>query len=318
MNRSHMLFTAPFDFLPDKETLGWIGDITFREVWQLDDLPADQDFTAWIPNPGQHFVINDAVFARYPKLRVIATPSTGTNHIDLLSARRIGIEVFGLLDDREALDAISASAEFTFLSVLNALRRIDVGYSAISSGEWRDDEDKFRGHELEGSPVGLIGFGRIGSRLGRYFSAFDCSISTYDPYVENIPPYVNRVSTLSELFKLCRVVVTCCVLNDETKGLVTAEHVRMLRPGAVLVNTSRGEVWREQEIADVVRIQRSDIRLVVDVVEGEVTGTHLVSPLIQLHKSGQALVTPHIAGATIESQTKAARSALQAALRLGG
>jgi len=311
-----LLFSAPYEFLPSLDSLGWSGTALQREVWEREDLPEDQGFTVWMPNPGQHFIIDGDVMDRYPKLRAIATPSTGTNHIDKDAAAERGISVACLLDDRTTLDTIAASAEFTFLTVLNALRRIDVGYAAVSGGEWRDDEARFRGNELEGRRVALIGYGRIGKRLGRYFHAFDCSIEAYDPYVDDFGPVVKRQTSLDSIFADNDVVVTCCVLNDESQGMITDSHVRQMRDGAVLVNTSRGEVWDEQAIFGLAREERSDLTIAVDVVHGEVTGRHLEGPAVRMHREGLALVTPHIAGATVESQAKAARGAIRLAHRL--
>ena len=123
-------------------------DTVFTEAWQAETLTAIQDVTAWVPNPGQHFVIDEQVLGLFPALRVIATPSTGQNHIDVEACRRKGIAVFSLLDEREALDSITASAEFTLLLLLNSLRRLALAVVEVSEARWRRRACSVRGRVL--------------------------------------------------------------------------------------------------------------------------------------------------------------------------
>lgn len=301
------LFSAPFAFIPGlTEAYGAVLPTEFREIWKRDGLRANPNLVAWVPNPGQGFVIDDAVLDLFPALRVISSPSTGRNHIDTAACQRRGISVYSLLDDRSGLETISASAEFTFLLLLNALRRLDTAVGEVHAGRWRDREDDLRGNELYGKSVGLVGLGRIGRRMARWCHAFDAQVAYHDPHVDE--PSLPR-KNLPELFATSDIVVICCVLTDQTRAMVGRDLLERLRPGAVLVNTSRGEMIDEQALAAVVR-ERPDLRVVLDVVCGEVTSTQFESPLISLHKEGRIVVTPHIAGATVESQRKAAMIAL--------
>lgn len=302
------LFSAPFRFLPSHLLKEFEATVPteFREIWTLQDLRADSALTAWVPNPGQNFVIDARVLDLFPALRVIATPSTGTNHIDHEACRGRGVAVFGLMDERPTLDTIASSSEFTFLLLLNALRRLDRAVAEADAGRWRAREDDLRGHELAGRNVGVVGLGRIGGRIARWSEAFGASVAYHDPYVvderrERLP--------LQALFERCDVVVLSCALTEETRGMIGGDLFDRLPPGAVVVNTARGEVLREAEIADAL-VRRPDLHLSVDVLAGEVRDTHHDSPLWALRKSGQVLITPHVAGATFESQTKAARGAL--------
>lgn len=305
--RPRVLFSAPFDFLGPLAPYDGLFSMDFIEVWRVQELPEDVGYEYWVPNPGQHFVIDGQVVARFPELKMIVSPSTGTNHIARDACAAAGVGVASLLDDREALELISASAEFSFLHVLNALRRIDLGLMAVGGGEWRDDEGRFRGNELAGRRAGLVGYGRIGRRLARYFQAFDVAVRVYDPHVK-IAEGVEEAGSLEQLFECCDVVVVCCALTEATRGMIGADHLERLPKGAVLVNTARGEILREREVVDVLS-RRPDLRFSADVVAGEVTGSQFDSPLIAAHRGGRALITPHIAGATVESQRRAARSA---------
>jgi phosphoglycerate dehydrogenase-like enzyme len=257
-------------------------------------------------NPGQRFVIDETVLKLYPKLSAIITPSTGSNHIKKEVCQQRDIRVYTLLDDRVTLNSISASAEFTFLLLLNTLRRLDVAQQEVSEGRWREREDMLRGHELYGKQVGLVGLGRIGQRLARWCTAFDARVAYYDPYVKN-PAYA--CWPLEKIFSDSDAVCVCCLLTPETKGMIDQSLLQRLKPGASFINTSRGEVLCERDLVQVLR-KRTDLRVALDVLTGEVTDTHLTSPLIEMHQRGQIIISPHIAGATFESQTKAAIGAL--------
>lgn len=304
------LFSAPFDFLPAEtiEAYRALMQVRFQEVWAHADLEPDPALTVWVPNPGQSFTIGDDVLDLFPLLTVIATPSTGRNHIDEAACARRGVDVLSLQDDRPTLDAITASSEFTFLLLLNALRRLDFGVNEVSEGRWRSREGLLRGHELAGQQVGLVGLGRNGTRMARFCKAFDASVVYHDPYVasEELEAW-----PLERIFSDADAVVICCALTPETTGMVGAGLLRRLKHGAVLVNTSRGEIIVEEDLAGVLD-ERADLRVALDVLAGEVTNTHHGSPLLEFHRRGQIVVTPHMAGVAVESQGKAAVGALNA------
>ena len=302
------LFSAPHDFLPDELIHGYRTTMStrFHEVWELADLPEVGDVAAWIPNPGQSFVVNEGVLDRFPSLSTLITPSTGMTHVDREACEARAVRIFSLLDDREGLESISASAEFTFLLVLNTLRRLDFAVAEVSAGRWRQRENLLRGHELEGKRVGLVGMGRIGRRLAKYCLAFGASVAYFDPYVGEIE---HRSITIEEVFHSSDVVCICCALTTETECMIGYELLETLPLGACLVNSSRGEVLVEEDLIRFLRTRR-DVRVSLDVLSGESRGAHLSSRLLELHRHGQIVITPHIAGATVESQTKAATIAL--------
>jgi phosphoglycerate dehydrogenase-like enzyme len=302
-----VLFSAPNAFLSDPVRARYeVLETRFLEAWHADDLDDKHEELAWVTNPGQHFTVGDAVLDRFPRLEIVATPSTGTNHLDLDSCARRGLQVFSLLDDRTALEQISASAEFTFLMILNGLRRLDIGMHEAREGRWRSREDLLRGRELQGKTVGLVGFGRIGRKLAAYCHHFGCRVVYYDPYVPS-PAQGDavRVPDLRGVWETSDVIVICCQLNEETRGMIRGDLIERCRPGALIVNTSRGEIIDEGELGDVLR-RREDIAFCADVVTGEVNDRHEDSPLMDLFHSRRIVLTPHIAGATKESQEKAA------------
>jgi D-3-phosphoglycerate dehydrogenase len=237
----------------------------------------------------------------YPELRVIVTASTGTNHIDLDECMQRDIKVLSLLDDRAGLDTIKASSEFTFLLLLATLKNLRAGLQEVAAGRWKQNERIFRGHELYNKDVGIVGFGRIGQNLFRYCKIFGANVKhIFDPRtVKN--------GVLEELFEDSDIVVLCCSLTEVTHGMIDYDLLSRLKEGAVLVNTARGEVLVEQDLLRIL-LERSDLRVGIDVLTGEVLGTHFSSSLLCLNS---VTITPHMAGVTHESQEKAARISLR-------
>jgi D-3-phosphoglycerate dehydrogenase len=302
------LFSAPFLFIPHIESqYNAVMPTVFKEIWKAEEVTVDPSIYAWVMNPGQNFVIDHSIIELLPNLAVLVTPSTGCNHINLDDCKSLGIAVYSLLDDREALNRISASAEFSFLLLLNTLRRLDRGVQEVTARRWREREDEMRGLELQDKLVGIVGLGRIGRRLARYCTAFDAEVVYYDPYVQDST--YHRADSLVKLFEECDVICISCTLSTQTSGMIDSSFLRRLKHGAALINTSRGEIINESDLVEVLKV-RPDLRVSLDVLAGEVSGTHNASPLIALHNKGQIVITPHIAGATVESQKKAALTAL--------
>lgn len=302
------LFSAPSQNIPGiRESYSKSLATSFREIWHRSDLSPEPSITAWVVNPGQRFVVDTKILESFfPNLRVLVTPSTGTNHVDKAACDDLGVAFYGLLDDRTGLESISASAEFTFLLLLNSLRRLDIGFEEVKAARWRQNEDRLRGRELSGKRVGIVGLGRIGIKMARYCAAFQAHVAYHDPHV-SMTSYPAR--SLREIFTESDIVCVCCVLTPDTAGMITGDLVGLLPAHAILVNTSRGEVLDEYAIAHVLR-KRPDVHVAVDVIAGEVTGEQFRSPFMELQREGRIMVTPHIAGATVESQQKAAAIAL--------
>lgn len=302
------LFSAPADFLGElKGQFLQKMPTKFIEVWDELDIPSDAHFSTWIVNPGQRFIVDRHVLNKFPVLKLIITPSTGQNHINIKDCEDANIKVLSLLDDRQTLDTIRASSEFTFLAILMALRNIRYAFDEVGAGRWRHNEENLRGRELIGKRVGIVGFGRIGQNIARWSECFDAEVNYFDPHVEIREDL--KLETLDQIFSESDVVCVCCTYVESTHGLIRKKQLTSMRSNAVLINTSRGEVIDEDDLVQFAR-ERPDVAVGLDVLSGEVTDTHFESPLINMHRNGRLFVTPHIAGATVESQSKAASAAL--------
>ncbi len=136
-----------------------------------------------------------------PRLRLIASPTTGLNHIDLDLAQQRGIEVVSLRGRVDFLKDIRATAEHTLGLMLALLRRLPSAANHVLEGGW--DRDQFLGGELHGKVVGIVGYGRLGKIVARYLQAFDAHVIAADPHVtpECVPDSIPLVS-LEELLEL--------------------------------------------------------------------------------------------------------------------
>jgi phosphoglycerate dehydrogenase-like enzyme len=250
----------------------------------------------WITDPAsQHNQLIPASIG-YKNMELVVTASTGDNHINREALERHGVEFRSLLDRRADLNEIKGSSEFALFLILAALRN---ARNAFDEAErWDQHHYMLRGNELYRKKVGIIGLGRIGQNLYRYLMPFRVKVLTNEVGDQ---PHSKKF-----IFENCDVVVICCTLDDQTRGMITEELLESMPRGAVLVNVARGEIIDEDALYRVL-VKRPDLRAAVDVLSGEVSGAHLSSPLLKMNNM---IVTPHVAGLTYEANEKAAKIVL--------
>ena len=271
-------------------------------------LNLSNDPECLIVNPGIDKFLDEKYFNQFKNLKVVGTPSTGVNHMDINYLDKNDIKYFCLLDDRKGLESITASAEFTWLHIMNSLRKFSQSLRYIANWREPNNERHLRSNELSGKKLGIIGFGRIGRKLKKYAKAFDMDFKFYDPYVEG------GCKDISELYD-SDVLSLNCYLTSETTNLVTEGFLENFKKPLIVVNTSRGEVVDEKYIANLVRNQ--EIFYSCDVLCNEQNTKQLYnSPLFNLNLDYENLViTPHVAGCTVESQEKALKTILKLCMK---
>tara|TARA_Y100001938_G_C7999544_1_gene383935 strand:+ start:158 stop:952 length:795 start_codon:yes stop_codon:yes gene_type:complete len=261
-------------------------------------------------NPGTDIFLGEDYFSKYRSLKVVGTPSTGVNHLDMNYLKSRDIDVKCLLDNRDILENIHASAEFTWLHIMNAFRRFVPAVNNVD--KWRDDENErfLRSNELAGKTIGIVGLGRIGRKIANYAKAFGMNVEYYDPYVGSYQ--YKRVFSLTSLQK-ADILCISCYLTDETRGIISDGVLDDFKENLILVNTSRGETVDEDYIYDLVTTGR--IFYSCDVLCNEQNIETLKQSKLFNLKRENIVITPHVAGATVESQTKALRGILELCIK---
>ena len=210
------------------------------------------------------------------------------------------------------VDLITASSEFTFNLMLSTIRKLPNAFNGVLQGEWRNNENKYRGRELSSLKLGIIGYGRIGRNLAKYSKTFGMKVNAYDPYVNIKDSYVTQTNNLDALLSEADVICTCVHLNEETKHMINADVFKKMKDGVVFINTSRGDVVNEHDL--ITYLSNGKIaRAGVDVISNEFVEKTNNHPLINYAKSNENLIiTPHIAGLTYDSEEKAQSAAYNA------
>ena len=244
---------------------------------------ADAMILANMPVPGE-------VIRSCENLKFIDVAFTGVDHVDLAAAKEKGIAV-----SNASGYSNEAVAELVLGMALNILRNISAVEARCRAGQTKDG---LVGNELKGKTVGIIGFGKIGSRSAQLFHAFGCKILAQSrSYKENAPEYVTQVSQ-EELLKQSDIVVLHCPLNDSTRGMINAEKLALMKKSAILINVARGPVVVSQDLADA--LNNGTIAAAgVDVFDKE-PPLDLTDPLLNCKN---CLVTPHVAFASQESMS---------------
>lgn len=281
------------------DILRGVGEVDLREVpdQEVPQAFADAD-VVWLRLARS---ITAGRIGPRPRCRILATATTGLDHIDLEACRERGIRVVSLRGQTEFLRDVRATAELTVALALALLRHIPAAAASVRRGEWC--RDRFRGRELHGKTAGLVGVGRLGSIVAPYFRAFGMRVLGYDPRPDFPDAVAERVPSLAELLERGDVVSVHAAYGPGTHHLIGAPQLARMPPGAILVNTARGPILDEAAVLEALRQGRLS-GAALDVLTGEpdVDGSH---PVVQaLDDLPNLLVVPHLGGNTYESIEK--------------
>lgn len=300
MTRPRLLIAEPVDFSPQAlATLRAAADVELRAVDRA-ELPsafATYD-VVWFRLAHR---ITAEVLGPRPRTRVLATPVTGLDHLDLEACRRRGVRVVSLRGETEFLRNVRATAELTLALALALLRRIPAARQAVLEGHW--NRDAFRGHELFGKTAGIVGVGRLGTIVAGYFRALGMRVLGYDPRPDFPHAAAERADSLDNLLRQSDLVSIHASYDPTTHHLLGPRELALMPPGSVLVNTARGGIVDDRALVALLESGRL-AGAALDVVEGEpdVGPEH---PLVQFaRRSDRLLLVPHLGGNTVESFEK--------------
>lgn len=245
------------------------------------------------------FQIDEQVFAAAPHLRAVVSATTGLDHIDLAAAERHGVKVLSLRGEEEFLRSIPATAELTWGLLLSLTRNIPAAFGSVLEGNWQ--RDRYKGHDLAGRRLGILGLGRIGQMVARYGQAFRMKVLAYDPISTRRMPGVTQMDSMDDLLRQSDIFSIHVPLNSSTVGLIGKKELALLPAGALMINTSRGDILDENALADALESGRI-AGAALDVLSNERSEALGSSGLIRYARTHSNLIlTPHIGGATYES-----------------
>jgi D-3-phosphoglycerate dehydrogenase len=246
--------------------------------------------------------IDQQILKNATRLQIIATPSTGLDHIDVDYATQHGIKILSLKDDIAFLESITATAELAWALILSVIRRLPWAFDAVKDGKWA--RDRFRGMQLSGKTLGIIGYGRLGKMMKEIALGFRMRVIAYDIRHLQTEPDVEKVG-LDQLLLESDIVTIHVHLNEKNRGMIGSSQMRKMKTGAVLINTSRGALIDENALLDA--LQGGYIGGAgLDVIHGEWKKNLRDHPLIEYARKHENLVlTPHIGGVTVDSQQMA-------------
>ena len=244
------------------------------------EIPVDRDF-----------------LSRASNLMVIGSPSTGTDHLDLIAIEEAGITCFDISKEYDLINSFTATAELAFASLLALNRKICRASEAVLQGLW--PREQYCGFQLSGKVLGLIGLGRLGSICARIGSGFGMNVIGCDIRQVCLPSV--KQHELEYVIRNSDVIMLNVHLNSETKGMIGRRELGMMKSGAFIVNTSRGALLDECALIDFLGSGHIG-GACLDLIDGEWLENKKAHPLVRYAKvNNNLLISPHIGGATKES-----------------
>jgi len=243
--------------------------------------------------------VTSSILTPNSRIKAVISPTTGLDHIDMELAKKRGVQVFHLRGQKKFLKSISGTAELTIGLMLSVMRKIPQSYYGVKNGAW--EPGPFRGNEVAGKTLAVVGCGRLGSKVSRVGVALGMNVIAYDPYILRFPSKVKVKGTLGEVLREADVLSLHVPLTAQTKYMISEEEIRQLKDGAVIVNTARGAIISTKALVN--GLETSKIgAAALDVLEDEHSIGRALHPLINYAcNHDNLLITPHIGGATYES-----------------
>ncbi|MEJ2728746.1 MAG: D-2-hydroxyacid dehydrogenase [Deltaproteobacteria bacterium] len=242
--------------------------------------------------------IRESALGQMPRLKFIAVSATGFDCVDIEAAGRRRIPVSNV-----PVYGTDSVAQYVFSAILHLWHNIGVHDKAVKAGEWARQPDWSFWQtplvELRDKTIGIIGFGRIGRRVGQLADAFGMRVLAYDPYPDDPPNYrAFAWCSLEDLFAGSDVVSLHAPLTADNHCFVDRHMLQRMKASAILINASRGGLIEENDLA--VALNSGQLAgAVVDVVS-----TEPIAPDNPLLSARNIAITPHLAWATREARRR--------------
>lgn len=242
--------------------------------------------------------LSGATLAALPQLKLVCVLATGFNVVDLESSARLGIPVVNVPE--YGSDSV---AQHTFALLLELSNRVARYDAAVKRGDWSDSVDftlvAEPPTELCGQSLGIVGLGRIGGRVARIANAFGMQVLAHNPVSRLAPEGVPvQWLALEELFARADVLSLHCPLTAQNEGLVNRARLELMPKHALLINTSRGGLVNEPDLAQALN------RGALAGAALDVSAREPIAPDSPLLTAKNCVITPHIAWATLAARRR--------------
>lgn len=236
------------------------------------------------------------LLAAAPRLKFIARAGAGMDNIDEAAASALGIRLFNAPEGNR--QAVAEHVVGMLLGLFNRLREAD---SSIREGKW--EREQHRGLELQGRTVGLIGYGNNGKATAKLLAAFGCKVLAYDKYIAGFGEGAIREVSLEQLFEQAEILSLHLPLTSESRGMVNSSFLAAFERLQFVVNAARGEIVVLEDLLDA--LEQSKIQgACLDVLENEKPSQWNQELMARLFKQKHVMLSPHIAGWSVESYRK--------------
>lgn len=289
----------------DSETVSRNGDVSLEGITSLGEArvygftPNEEvaekigDADAVICNK---CLITEEVFENCPNLKYVGLFATGYNNIDLAAASKHGAVVCNV-----PAYSTNSVAQHTFALILNHFNKIRAYADTVDNGDWVNYKlftyFYIPTYELDGMTLGIVGYGDIGSRVAKIGKAFGMRVLTYTRSPKRVDADVQAVS-LDELLRESDVVTMHCPLTEDTAEMINKDTLAKMKPTAYFVNTARGGLVNEQELADALNS---------GVIAGAGIDVLTYEPMREdcaLRNAKNCTITPHIAWAPKQTRER--------------
>lgn len=244
-------------------------------------------------------VLDSFTLNQLPRLMYIGVLATGYNVVDFEAAEKQSIVVTNI-----PAYSTKSVTQMVFSHLLNIVSMVGKYAESNREGEWTRSEDfcylRHNLFELSGKRFGIVGLGNIGMEVAKIANAFDMEVLAYTSKTDDLPYGIRRVS-LDELFTSSDVISLHCPLNDETHHMVDAKRLKSMKPSAILINTGRGPLVKDDELAEALNAN------VIAAYGADVMTVEPPDADNQLLKAKNCYLTPHIAWATREARQRLMR-----------
>ena len=294
-----ILITAPYNKEGREKLEAVFGEVVYREwkengrAYHEDELCSLLDETGADALITEHDHVTAAVINSHPQLKFIGVCRGTPSNVDLDAARENGIPVF----HTPARNA-QAVAEMFIANVISLMRNTIPSWQWLTGKNWGAGAHtsylQFKGNELAGKTIGMVGFGAVGQRIAEMVKCFPCRVRFYDPFVEDVNPEFER-TTLEDIFENSDIVSIHLPVNVHTIGMIGKKLISRMKHDAIFVNTARASVVRRKDLH--AALENNQIRgAVLDVFDFEPPD----ETDYKLITHPNVLATPHTAGATHE------------------